>query len=257
MNLESLIPKENGWLHSNTILLGPFGSHANGTKTVTSDLDYKGVCIPPPDYFLGLKSFQGYEKSGGGNFKNKSGDIDISIIHIIKFVRDAMAGVPNNLALLFLEESDYVYVNEHFGHELISMRKHFLSKRIMEKMGSYKESQTQKIKQLKSNGKARMELVEKHGFDTKFYMHSVLSMEYAIEILLTGEMKTKRPNVDYLLSLKNGFHSLEEAISNLDRLDAKLQEAHRKSSLRERPDEDFINKWLTDFNIRYINQITQ
>ncbi len=82
MNLDSLIPQEPKWLKGHTILLGRVGSHAYGTATETSDLDFKGVCVPPADYFLGLNSFSGYDKSGGKNFKNQAGDIDVFEIPI-------------------------------------------------------------------------------------------------------------------------------------------------------------------------------
>ncbi|GAA0339248.1 hypothetical protein GCM10008967_31950 [Bacillus carboniphilus] len=85
------------WLEDRTIILAPTGSYAYGTNTETSDKDYKGVCIPPIDFYLGLNAFNEYNTTGGKNFKNTKDDIDINIIHINKFVKDAMHGVPNNI----------------------------------------------------------------------------------------------------------------------------------------------------------------
>jgi len=251
MNFKNLVPNEPEWLQSNTILLGRIGSHAYGTATESSDFDFKGVCVPPAEYFLGLKSFEGYDKTGGKNFKNKAGDVDVTILHINKFVRDAMAGVPNNLELLYLDDNDYVYVCEHYGQELISMREHFLSKRIMKKYGGYAKSQAHRMQQLNSNGAARSEIVEKHGYDTKFFMHTVRLLQTATEILLTGGMKAKRPNAEFLIGLRNGSHSLEEALSLIEELEKQLNVAYKKTNLPDHPDENFINKWLTDFNIRH------
>lgn len=69
------------WLEDSTIILAPTGSYAYGTNTEESDRDYKGVCIPPIDYYLGLESFNEYNNSGGKNFKNTKDDIDINITY--------------------------------------------------------------------------------------------------------------------------------------------------------------------------------
>lgn len=254
MDIQKLIPKQPEWLQSHTILLGRVGSHAYRTATETSDLDFKGICVPPADYFLGLKSFDGYDKSGGKNFKNQAGDIDISIIHINKFVRDAMVGVPNNIELLFLDDEDYIHTND-YGFELLDVRNHFLSKQIMKKFGGYAKSQAQKMQQLNSNGKARSELVDRYGYDTKFFMHTVRLLQMATEILFTGKMKTKRSNAEFLIALRNGSHTLQEALSFIEELEKQLQDAYKKSTLPERPDEEFINNWLIDFNIHHSIQV--
>lgn len=246
MDYKQLLPNEPSWLKDRTILLGKVGSHAYGTATATSDLDYKGIVIPPIEYFLGLESFDGYDKSGGKNFKNQAGDIDVTLLHINKFVRDAMAGVPNNLELLYLEVEDYLHIDEA-GAELIEMRHHFLSKQIMKKFGGYAKSQTQKLQ-----GKAaRSELVDKFGYDTKNYMHAVRLLESAIQILNYNHLSVKRLDFARLLALREGFHSLDEALAYLERLEQVLQRAYEESTLPESPDYKLINQWLIDFNARY------
>lgn len=251
MDYKDLIPNEPKWMENHIILLGKSGSHAYGTATETSDLDFKGVCIPPKEYFLGLNSFDGYDKSGGKSFKNSAGDIDVTINHINKFVKDAMAGVPNNLELLFLEEEDYLYVNE-YGQMLIDMRRHFLSKLIMKKFGGYAKSQAMKMQNQKSNGKPRQELIDKYGYDTKFFMHSVRIMQMAIETLYTGKLRTRRPNAEQLLEFRNGAMTLKEAVDYIYMLDEMLKTAYEETSLPDSPNYEFINTWLTEFNLRYI-----
>ena len=250
MELEDLVPKEPDWLPKQTILLGKTGSHAYGTATKDSDLDFKGIVIPPPSYFLGLDSFTHYDKKDGANVKNKAGDIDVTLLHINKFVLDCLAGTPNNLELLFLEEDDYVHL-DHRGLELISIREQFLSKQVMKKFGGYAKSQTAKMKDLKSNGAARADLVEKYGYDTKFYMHTVRLYTMAIEILTEHTLSVRRPNAKFLLELREGCHTLEQALANIELFERLLQVAYKQSTLRDVPDINYIGKWLVDFNTRH------
>lgn len=45
-------------LKPHTILLTLAGSRAYGTNTFTSDVDLKGVCVPPKEFYLGTKRFE-------------------------------------------------------------------------------------------------------------------------------------------------------------------------------------------------------
>lgn len=240
------------WLEERTILLSPTGSHAYGTNTEESDKDYKGICIPPVKYYLGLESFNEYNTSGGKNFRNTKDDVDVSILHVNKFVRDAMQGVPNNLEILFVRPSDYLKVTP-LGQKLIDHRHLFLSKLIKKRFGGYAYSQIQKLKNKKSNGTGRRDLIEKHGYDTKFFMHSIRLLTSAIEILETGDFSTFRPNRELLLDCRNGKYSFEEAIEMVEYYDQQLQVAYEKSDLPEKPDYNKINELLIEINREGLN----
>jgi uncharacterized protein len=235
------------WLEERTIILAPTGSHAYGTNIEESDKDYKGVCIPPIDYYLGLESFNEYNNSGGKNFKNTKDDVDVNIIHINKFVKDAMQGVPNNIEILFVRREDYLKITA-LGQKLIDNRHLFLSKQIKNKFGGYAYSQIQKLKNKKSNGTGRQDLIDKHGYDTKFFMHSVRLLTSAIEILETGDFSTYRPNRQFLLDCRNGKYSFEEALEIVEYYDNKLKVAIEKSELPSKPNYKKINQLLIEIN---------
>jgi uncharacterized protein len=235
------------WLEERTIILAPTGSHAYGTNIEESDKDYKGVCIPPIEYYLGLESFNEYNNSGGKNFKNTKDDVDVNIIHINKFVKDAMQGVPNNIEILFVRQKDYLKVTP-LGQKLIDNRHLFLSKQIKNKFGGYAYSQIQKLKNKKSNGTGRQDLIDKHGYDTKFFMHSVRLLTSAIEILETGDFSTYRPNRQFLLDCRNGKYSFEEALKIVEYYDNELKVAIEKSELPSKPNYKKINQLLIEIN---------
>lgn len=241
------------WLEDRTIILAPTGSYAYGTNTEDSDKDYKGVCIPTIDYYLGLNAFNEYNSSGGKNFRNTKDDVDVNIIHINKFVKDAMQGVPNNIEILFIREQDYIKVLPE-GQTLIDNRHLFLSKAIKHKFGGYAYSQIQKLKVKNSNGTGRQDLIEKHGFDVKFAMHSVRLLTSAIEILETGDFSTYRGNRELLLDVRNGKYSFNEVLDMIEYYDNVLTDAYEKSVLPKTPDYNKINKMLIDINLRAIQK---
>lgn len=248
------LPDNLNWLENRTILLTKAGSHIYGTNTENSDIDYKGVCIPPVEYYLGLKSINEYNKSGGKNFgeRNTKDDIDIVVCHINKFVIQAMQGIPNNLDILFCRDEDIIYMDE-FGKELRNLRKEFLSKEIFKKFSGYALSQRHKLEAKKNHGTGRQELVDQYGIDTKFAYHSLRLIFGATEILSTGDYHTYRPERELLLDIRNGKYSEEEIFKMFDYYDAILKDTYEKSTLREKPDFDKINNWLIDINRRALD----
>ncbi|RXZ77991.1 hypothetical protein EBB07_28440 [Paenibacillaceae bacterium] len=251
MNKLCLNSDAPGWLEERTIILAPTGSYAYGTNTKDSDRDYKGVCIPPVEYYLGLNSFNEYNSSGGKNFRNTKDDTDVNIIHINKFVKDAMSGVPNNIEILFLRPQDYMKLT-FIGHQLINNRHLFLSKAIKHKFGGYAHSQIQKIKVKNSNGTGRQDLIEKHGYDTKFFSHAVRLLTSAIEILETGTFCTYRGNRELLLNCRDGKFTFDEALKMIEEYDNHLKTAYEKSDLPKTPDYEKVNKMLIDINMHKI-----
>jgi len=235
----------NAWMHTGLMILGQTGSHAYGTETETSDVDYKGIAVPTPDHYFGFNPAKEYNgPSMAKQQKNKKDDIDIIIMPIAKFVKSATNGHPNDLELLFLKESDYVYLND-YGRALIDIRQHFLSKKTGHRFYGYAKSQTQKMLELKSNGEANPETIAKYGYDTKFYMHTVRLLTSAITILKTREFHVKHLQADELKALRNGKHTLAQAVENIEVLNKKLLAAHGNSQLPEEPEWEFIEKQLT------------
>lgn len=235
------------WLENRTIILAPTGSYAYGTNIHTSDKDYKGVCIPPIEYYLGLESFNEYNTTGGKNFRNTKDDVDVSIIHINKFVKEAMQGVPNNIEILFCRPEDYLKVTP-LGQMLIDHRHLFLSKKLEKKFGGYAHSQIQKLKNERLNGTGRQDLIEKFGYNTKLFMHIIRLLTSAIEILETGDFSTYRPNRNLLLDCRNGKYSFAEALEMIEMYDNHLKEALEKSTLPKNPEYQAVNELLIEIN---------
>lgn len=124
------------WLENNTVLLVKHGSHAYGLNISTSDLDIKGICIPPIEYFLGwLKKFEQAE----------SKEPDSVIYDIRKFFQLACDCNPNIIEVLFVEPED-ILKNSVVGEFLIHFRTLFLSQKAKHTFSGYAISQLRRIK---------------------------------------------------------------------------------------------------------------
>jgi uncharacterized protein len=130
------------WLQQRTFFLTVTGSRAYGTATETSDWDYKGIAIPPKEYFYGfLSKFEQAE--------NKDG-LDITIFDVRKFIALACDANPSILEMLFTDEADWVIpscdeCNEVWA-KLWFNRQLFVTKKAKHTFSGYAHSQMHRLK---------------------------------------------------------------------------------------------------------------
>lgn len=124
------------WLQANTILLVAGGSHSYGLNTPESDLDVKGICIPPKKYLTGfLHKFEQAES------KNP----DLTVFDIRKFFSLACEANPNILEVLWTDEADIIQINE-FGHRLRHFKTLFVSQRAKYSFSGYAVAQLKRLR---------------------------------------------------------------------------------------------------------------
>ncbi|HVZ88057.1 MAG TPA: nucleotidyltransferase domain-containing protein [Polyangia bacterium] len=124
------------WLPRRTIFLAKSGSHAYGTNLPTSDLDIKGVAIPPREYFLGfLNRFEQAESRE---------PIDAVIYDIRKYFALAADCNPNIIEMLFVDDRD-VIVEVPAWNAVRARRSLFLSKKARHAFSGYAVSQLKRI----------------------------------------------------------------------------------------------------------------
>lgn len=123
------------WLPSRTILLTKHGSHAYGLNTPSSDLDVKGVAVPPREYFVGY--LNRFEQAEGK-------DPDLAIYDIRKFFTLAADCNPNIIEVLFTDPSDHLQVMPA-GELMLANRDAFLSTKAKHTFSGYAMSQMKRI----------------------------------------------------------------------------------------------------------------
>jgi predicted nucleotidyltransferase len=112
------------------------GSQAYGLATASSDLDIRGVCIPPPRYLVGLTPFEQWEA--------QSEEGETVVFALSKFVRLALACNPNIIEMLYTPQDSVMLITEA-GRQLVAARDLFLTRQAGRTFGEYAISQLRRL----------------------------------------------------------------------------------------------------------------
>lgn len=137
---------------SRTIFLAEHGSRAYGLATPTSDIDIKGICIPPLEYYLGfLKNFEQSESMHAlvsedndvlSRYHGK--EVDSVVYSLKKFANLAADCNPNIIEVLYSSNEGIIKIDK-FGQKLMENRDLFLSKKARWTFSGYAHSQLKRI----------------------------------------------------------------------------------------------------------------
>jgi len=140
-------------IRPHTILLTRAGSRAYGTNTESSDLDLKGVAIPPKLYYLGCQ--KNFEQADSPEHARKFLDlvapheaqlkVEGSIYELKKCMGLLTQANPNLWELLFCRDQDVLLATK-LGEKLRTHRDAFLSRRARFTAAGYAHSQLGRIK---------------------------------------------------------------------------------------------------------------
>jgi len=143
-------------LRDHTILVAVAGSRAYGTHMATSDVDLKGVCVPPAIYYHGYQHrFEQADKAshmevfrdlltGETAEAAMNEKLEGSVYEIRKFIKLAADGNPNIWDLLFCRDSEVLLVTD-LGRLLRDHRDLFISKKCRFTFGGYARQQLKRI----------------------------------------------------------------------------------------------------------------
>lgn len=238
------------------IVLAESGSRVLGLASdEKSDIDEMGIVLETPADVLGFDTFEtdvyrtAAERTGNFDAKSEAGDIDLVLYGLRKFVRLAVSGNPNVIAMLYVPE-DKCRIYTPLARELQAIASYFISKRVLSAFTGYMAAQRLRLLGLK--GGMRVNRDNAAGFDTKYAMHMIrLGMqgyEYALNGYLSFPLASDK--IKYLTSIRNGFHSLEYIIESAEKYEDAINDALQKSDFPEKPALNSITSWLTDVFMR-------
>jgi predicted nucleotidyltransferase len=139
------------WLHPNTIYVTLHGSQAYGLANEFSDVDVKGICVPPRDVEYNL--YHRFEQAENNpaleasltHLKNpKNPKFESSIYSLRKFFLLAAEVNPNIIELLWTDPSHH-FVKKPLMEKLLANREMFLSNKARYTFAGYACAQAKKI----------------------------------------------------------------------------------------------------------------
>jgi predicted nucleotidyltransferase len=248
--LAAILEERPSWAN-NLILAGIRGSDAHGTKLppyhpmATDDTDTFGVSVQTTDWYLGLG---GYHNSGRQHWDTAGDDYD----HLIYDVRNLFGllskGNPNVQGWLWSEPEDHLLVTGP-GRLILENRKLFLSRACIKALTGYAYAQMKKMDKSQYQGymgEKRKRIVDKMGYDVKHAAHCVRLLQMGIELMETGEMRTRRPadEAETLKDIKAGEWGFRDAEALIQVLWDRSREREGDLDLPDLPDRDTVNDLL-------------
>ena len=150
----------------------------------------------------------------------------------------AQKGHPTILLLLVVPD-EFTLVETDLGKELRELQPALLSRRAGRGYLGYLRGQKERV--LGTRGQKRVnrpELVEAHGFDTKYAMHAARLGYQGLELLETGRLTLPmgEPERSRVMAIRTGERTFEETIAEIDDVEQRLAEALERTPLPPEPD---------------------
>lgn len=224
------------------------GSVAYGVAANASDSDLYAICVPPKNmvfpenHIIGfgppLKSFDVTQQH---HIKYNGNEYDVVVYSIVKFFQLAADMNPNITDALAVPDRCVTYM-DNIGRYMRDNRKKFYHKGCYWRFKGYAYKQLKKLKTKIPVGN-RVELVEKHGWDTKFGYHIARLLNEVEELMLTGDLNLETSK-EQLKAIRNGEWSLEFLENWFVEKERMLDQLYLTSSLPNNPNYEELKRML-------------
>lgn len=99
----------------------------------------------------------------------------------------------------------------------------------------------------------RQALERAHGFDTKSAMHLCRLLNCGLEVLATGKLSVRRPDREFLLSVRRGEHTYDWLLDFTGESQEKIIALQFSSPLPKQVDQEKINRLYHDVTARFLS----
>lgn len=224
----------------------------------TDDHDEMGVFIEPPDNALGLAGTLDHDvwRTQPEGARSGPGDIDLVRYSLRKYIRLAVKGNPTVLLPLYAPPGD-VLVETRLGRELRDLTPLIVSRQAGRRFLGYMQAQ---LERMQGGGKQnrlpkRPELVEAHGYDTKYASHALRLAMQGVELLETGRLQLpmREDRRELVREVKAGNVGRGEVLDEIRSYEARLKLLLDAGvgPLRETPDVGAVSAWVVRAHARH------
>lgn len=222
-----------------------------------SDRDEVAIYVPTIDEALSLQSpielyryRSAYDRRGEEDYhtqpRSQKGDLDFNVYEVRHWSRIALTGSPFILAPLFVDE-EWIISETDMGTELRENWDRFMSRSVITKSIGYMKSQYERMMGIRSNRVSRPELVDAHGYDTKFAAHMIRIGIQARKVVAGKGIEIPVNPVDAakIRSVRAGEVEQDEVVAWYHALYAELSSAldEERYFVPEEPDYAWVNDW--------------
>lgn len=234
------------------ILRCEVGSSAHGVSLQgKDDFDMMAIAVERPRFVLGTGSFEhkiyrtAEIREGKKSVPSQPGDIDLTVYSLRKFARLAAQGNPTIQMMLY----GPVLHSTPAGDLLRANRHLFASKQVGERFLGYMIAQRERLRGERGQMRTtRQELIDAHGFDTKYAMH-VLRLGYqGVQFLSTGVIPVPidDPYRKFLIGVRLGHQDLKSVVTLADVLEGELKGLLDSSEMPAHPNYEAIDNLLIE-----------
>jgi hypothetical protein len=241
-----------------TILLVEVGSTAHGTGLAGGeDQDELGVVVESPAAVLGLAQ-EGFrtvmQRTQPEGSRSGPGDTDRTLYSLRRFLRLAASGNPSIMMSLWAP----VLHRTQEGDELRALGDAFVGRHIIPRYRGYMQSQAQRLLGVRGGGHGRRggggreELVQQHGYDTKYAMHCARLGFQALELLDTRRLALpiEGEPAEWLRAVRRGEVPFAEWWTRVLDLDERLGGREADESISPGSERERIEAWSVDAHLR-------
>jgi len=223
------------------LMLAEVGSSAHGIRSESEDTDFTAVFVQTFDGLVNGCNESFMIRTAKKGERSGPNDIDINVYSLRRLARLAQNGNPSILTAIFSEKKN---ANRFNGWEELADL--IRSKRVGYAFLGYMNQQLERWEGKASKRVSRPELVEAHGYDTKYASHVLRLGEQGLEYMYKGRFSVPMPesSAKFLTSVRAGEVPESEARRLAGRQIEALETAIQKSSFPE--ESPNIDKWLAE-----------
>ena len=233
----------------NVLKVVEVGSTAHGISNPDTgdDTDYTVVRIEDLDELIvgDPKRQSMMVRTQPEGLRSRVGDIDLQVYTVRKFAMLASRGNPSILTAIFSPK--VAHSQSWFDHDYEQLGKIVASKVAGNAFLGYMQQQMERWIGIRGQKNVkRPELVEAHGYDTKYAAHVIRLGHQGIEYMETGRftLPLNKPLKEALISLRTGGWEEYDAMTWAKETEDRLKIAIKESKLPEHPNTKGTKRWI-------------